>query len=239
MEENLGSPFFMNNDIIDPGFTAFSHYTPYGTKVPEGLPGTPFFTIYCTFLDNISDDMYLELTYSDTFKILERMLKQAIAMFSWPRFPKYAFDSNVVTMIGDKESVDELGNTVVEQVALSKGCWTIQLTLEEVDILSDLMMVKWLDTQIFTANNTQMKYSSADIKFTSQANHIQKLTVLKENFQKSVKSKMHMYKRQKIDRYGNVTANYDGLATPKNVGRSEEWWKYQKRNMELTWKKEL
>lgn len=221
------------NEIIDPGFTMIDLYTPYGTVVPEGLPGTPFFSIYCTFLSNVTDDLYLELTYEDTFKMLEKMLMQAVSMFKWPRFPKYAFDRNVPTMVGESKKLDENGQEVVEEVILSKGCWTIQLTLEEIDILSDLMMIKWMDTQLFSANNTKMRYSSADFKFTSQANHISKLSALKKDLEQSVKSKQFMYKRQKIDKFGNVTANYGGLSTPKVLqDRGEDWWNIHKRNME-------
>ena len=178
----------MNENLpIDPGFSVYDMYTVNGTEVPEGLPGTPFFQIYCTFLDNVTDDMYMELTYEDTFKLLEKMLMQAISMFKWPRFPKYAYNKNIVTMVGEKEVKDEQGNSFIEEVVLSKGCWTIQLTLEEVDILSDLMMLKWVDSQLFSANNTKMRYSSSDFKFTSQANHINKLSALrKELDRKSV-----------------------------------------------------
>lgn len=230
--ENLGSPFFMN-EIIDPGFNMIDLYTPYGTVVPEGLPGTPFFSIYCTFLSNITDDLYLELTYEDTFKMLEKMLMQAIAMFKWPRFPKYAFNREVPTMIGESKTQGPDGEEIIEEVVISKGCWTIQLSLEEIDILSDLMMLKWMDAQLFSANNTKMRYSSSDFKFTSQANHISKLSALKRDLEQSVKSKQSMYRRQKIDAFGNVTPDYEGLSTPKYLqDRGEDWWNIHIQNME-------
>lgn len=223
----------MDNNILDPEFSLIDLYTPYGTVVPEGLPGTPFFSIYCTFLSNITDDLYLELTYEDTFKMLEKMLMQSIAMFKWPRFPKYAFDKTVPTMIGDSKIINDEGEEEVTEVIISRGCWTIQLTLEEIDILSDLMMIKWMDAQLFSANNTKMKYSSADFKFTSQANHISKLSALKRDLEQSVKSKQSLYRRQTIDAFGNVTPDYDGLATPRTIeSRGEDWWNYYKRNME-------
>ncbi len=223
-----------NNDYdIDPGFGVADIFTPYGTVVPPGLPGTPFFSIYCTFLSNITDDLYLEMTYEDTFKMLEKMLLQAIAMFKWPRFPKYAFNREIVTMIGDKKITTPEGEETTEEVVLSKGCWTVQLSLEEIDILSDLMMIKWMDTQLFSANNTVMKYSSADFKFTSQANHISKLSALRRDLEKSVNSKQSMYRRQKVDMFGNVTPDYDGLSTPQYYKvRGDDWWNTHIQNME-------
>lgn len=223
----------MNENLpIDPGFSVYDMYTAYGTEVPEGLPGTPFFQIYCTFLENVTDDMYMELTYQDTFKALEKMLMQAISMFKWPRFPKYAYNRSLITMVGEKEVKDEEGNSLIEEVILSKGCWTIQLTLEEVDILSDLMMLKWIDAQLFSANNTKMRYSSADFKFTSQANHISKLSGLRRDLEKSINSKQFMYRRQKIDIFGNVTPDYDGLASKPNYSDwGESWWNVNKQNM--------
>ena len=221
------------SDILDPEFTMIDLYTPYGTVVPEGLPGTPFFSIYCTFLSNVTDDLYLELTYEDTFKMLEKMLMQAIAMFKWPRFPKYAFNRDIPTMVGESKTIGPDGEEIVEEVILSKGCWTIQLTLEEIDILSDLMMIKWMDMQLFSANNTKMRYSSSDFKFTSQANHISKLSALKRDLEQSVKSKQSMYRRQKIDAFGNVTPDYEGLSTPKYLqDRGEDWWNIHTQNME-------
>lgn len=230
----------MNENLpIDPGFSVYDMYTVNGTEVPEGLPGTPFFQIYCTFLDNVTDDMYMELTYEDTFKLLEKMLMQAISMFKWPRFPKYAYNKNIVTMVGEKEVKDEQGNSFIEEVVLSKGCWTIQLTLEEVDILSDLMMLKWVDSQLFSANNTKMRYSSSDFKFTSQANHINKLSALRKELEKSINSKQSLYRRHKIDKFGNVTPDYDGLASqPKYSEWGEDWWYMNKLNITRRLKEE-
>jgi hypothetical protein len=208
--------------MLDPEYSYIEPYTPYGTVVPPGLPGTPFFSIYCTFLSNITDDLYLELTYEDTFQLLEKMLFQAIAMFKWPRFPKYAYNRDLPTMI--KEDTTEVdGEMITEHKIVSKGCWTIQLTLE---ILSDLMMIKWMDAQLFTANNTKMKYSSADFKFTSQANHIAKLSALKQELERSVKGKQSLYRRQKVDIYGNVSPDYDGLAGDKLQAQGADWWNY-------------
>ena len=44
------------------------------------------------------------------------------------------------------------------------------LTQEEINILSLYMVVEWLGQQLATTENTRLKYSGSDFKFTSQAN---------------------------------------------------------------------
>ena len=40
------------------------------------------------------------------------------------------------------------------------------------------MMIGWIQRQITSIENTRMKYSGSDFKFTSQANHLSKLLML-------------------------------------------------------------
>jgi len=54
------------------------------------------------------------------------------------------------------------------------------LTSEEILIISKLMMDIWLQRQITSIENTRMKYSGADFKMTSQANHLSKLVTLQD-----------------------------------------------------------
>ena len=44
------------------------------------------------------------------------------------------------------------------------------------------MVCGWLDQQLANVDLTRMKYSGADYKFTSQANHVQKLLQLKKDY---------------------------------------------------------
>ena len=44
------------------------------------------------------------------------------------------------------------------------------------------MVIGWLGQQLDTTENTRMKYSGSDFKFTSQANHMQKLLQLKKDY---------------------------------------------------------
>ena len=47
--------------------------------------GTSFTKIYDSFLSKVTDDMYMEMTELDTFRLLEDFLKAAIQKFESPR----------------------------------------------------------------------------------------------------------------------------------------------------------
>ena len=53
-----------------------------------------------------------------------------------------------------------------------------KITAEEENIIAILMMEAWLQRQVTSIENTRMKYSGSDFKFTSQANHLAKLMAL-------------------------------------------------------------
>lgn len=123
---------------------------------------TSFDTIIDAFLSKITDDMYLELTEEDTIRDAKQYLLDAIPHFEFPRFAPYDYDEK-------------------------KGVYNVDLTREEIDILAILMKQAWLDRQINSIENTRMKYSGSDFKFTSQANHLAKLLNLKsENHRENI-----------------------------------------------------
>ena len=53
---------------------------------------TSFSLVYDSFLSKITDDMYLELTELDTFRILEQLLLSAIEKFEFPRIDLWDYD---------------------------------------------------------------------------------------------------------------------------------------------------
>lgn len=153
---------------------------------------TPFHIIYDRFLSKITDDLYLELTPEDTKKDLQSILLNAIPNFEFPRFS--LFDYTV------QDNGEESGYNIV-------------LTQEEIEILSDLMVIEWVRRQIASIENTRMKYSGSDFKFTSQANHIDKLVRFKKDLEAGNRHKQRMYKRRKIDSAtGRVSTNWSGMA---------------------------
>ena len=145
---------------------------------------TSFNTIIDRFLSKITDDMYLELTEEDTIRDAKQYLLDAIPYFEFPRFAPYDYDAE-------------------------KEVYNVDLTQEEINILAILMKQAWLDRQINSIENTRMKYSGSDFKFTSQANHLAKLLTLKaENHRENIHAQ-RLYKRHKIvEGTGHVMSNW-------------------------------
>lgn len=160
---------------------------------------TPFAVVYNKFLSKITDDLYVELTREDTYKDCETMLMSAIPAFEFPRFPVFDIDTNI-------EYADADG------VVVSKGRFNSNLTLEEINILADLVMIEWLQRQISSVENTRMKYSGSDFKFTSQANHIDKLLKMLKEYKTLNRRNQRLYKRRKVDEKGQVSSNWSVLA---------------------------
>lgn len=76
------------------------------------------------------------------------------------------------------------------------GYFNNQLSKEEVDVLAIYMVVGWIDYQLASVENTRMKYSGSDFKFTSQANHLQKLLTLKKDYERVGLYAQRLYKRR-------------------------------------------
>lgn len=64
------------------------------------------------------------------------------------------------------------------KVIVDRSHFSVELTSEEVNILALLMKQGWVQRQVTSIENTRMKYSGSDFKFTSQANHLSKLMSL-------------------------------------------------------------
>ncbi len=159
---------------------------------------TPFYFIYDSFLSKITDDLYLEMTKEDTYADLQTILINAIPAFEFPKFPIFSYE------LIEYMSADGVGGM---------GFFNSVLTREEVDIVSDLMVMEWIKRQIASVENTRMKYSGSDFKFTSQANHLDKLLKTGQSFNTGNKHKQRLYKRRSVDpNTGIVRSSWGGLA---------------------------
>jgi len=58
---------------------------------------TSFSLVYDSFLSKITDDMYLELTELDTFRMLEQLLLSAIEKFEFPRIDLWDYELFEIT----------------------------------------------------------------------------------------------------------------------------------------------
>lgn len=152
----------------------------------QGEP-TSFQEVYDRFLGKITDDMYMEWTEEDTLNDLKNILMDAIPGFEFPRFPLYDFDAEA----------EKFGS---------------HLTSEEINIFALLMYNAWLQRQIASIEQTRMKYSGADFKMTSQANHLAKLIELKKEAERQAHHMQRLYKRRKIiDNKGSIKSNWSTL----------------------------
>ena len=169
----------------------------------SNVTSTPFSYIYDSFLSKITDDMYMELTELDTYQLLEELLLSSIQKFE---FPRVALTEYELVSITDevKYTGAESGQEEVPAILYEGGSFTNILTAEEINILATYMVVEWLGQQLASVENTRMKYSGNDFKFTSQANHMQKLLQLKKDYEREGFHLQRLYKRRQKDSETNV-----------------------------------
>ena len=156
---------------------------------------TSFSSIYESFLSKITDDMYMELSKEDTNKILEELLVSSIPKFEFPRFNIFDYEK------GKDDNTAGYFNSI--------------LTKEEINIIATYMIVEWLGQQLASVENTRMKYSGTDFKFTSQANHMQKLLTIKKDYEREGFHLQRLYKRRIVDKDGNIRSRMNIIISPK------------------------
>ena len=176
--------------------------------------GTPFELVYDTFLSKITDDMYMELTELDTYRMLQELLISAIPKFEFPRVRLDDYELDEITDQDVYEGV-ESDNEKVTAYIYGGGYFNVGLTAEEINILSTYMIVEWFGYQLASIENTRMKFSGSDFKFTSQANHMQKLLAIKKDYEREGFHLQRLYKRRKIDNKGKVISTLAKIVAPQ------------------------
>ena len=186
------------------------------------MADTQFSAVYNRFLGQITDDLYLELTPEDTLKDLQNLLINAIPGFEFPRKNLYDYTIEVREISSTEiESDDFILGTVwgdldgvlldTPNVLVDKSRFNCQLTTEEINILALLMKQGWVQRQVTSIENTRMKYSGADFKMTSQANHLSKLLSLLEESRRDSFHMQRLYKRRKFSEDGSYASNWSSL----------------------------
>lgn len=184
---------------------------------------TKFSAVYNRFLGKITDDMYMELTPQDTLRDLQNLLIDAIPGFEFPRKPldDYTISTKVVREDEVTEQdfiigviwnhVPEDSDVQVPEVLIECSEFNCEpLTSEEINILALLMKQGWVQRQVTSIENTRMKYSGSDFKFTSQANHLAKLLNLLEETRRDSFHMQRLYKRRKLEG-GQYQSNWSVL----------------------------
>lgn len=119
---------------------------------------TPFSLIYDLFLSKVTDDLYLELTELDTYRLLQDLLLSAIPKFEFPRKQLDDYNLQDVVDVGTYNGV-ESNSEDWELLIYGQGQFNVLLTDEEMNILATYMVVEWIGQQLASIENTRMKYS--------------------------------------------------------------------------------
>lgn len=119
---------------------------------------TPFSLIYDLFLSKVTDDLYLELTELDTYRLLQDLLLSAIPKFEFPRKRLDDYNLQDVIDVGTYNGV-ESNSEDWELLIYGQGQFNVLLTDEEMNILATYMIVEWIGQQLASIENTRMKYS--------------------------------------------------------------------------------
>ena len=172
---------------------------------------TAFSKVYNYFYSKVTDDMYMELDVTQTEKLLEELMLNALPWFEFPRVDINSYD-------------------------LENKCFNVELSNEEMHIIATYMVVGWLDQQLASVEVTRMKYTGADFKMTSQANHMSKLLALKKEYEKNGFHLQRLYKRRKPfngvmkSTFGDImngtsssAGTSSGSGSSPSGGNSEEW----------------
>lgn len=174
---------------------------------------TSFSTIYDNFLTRVTSDMYMEWTELDTYNHLQDLLTVSIPRFEFPRFNIFDYEEGYYDSLGTYKGV-ESNNIEVPAAGWVGGTFHNKLTLEEINIIALNMVIEWLGQQLSTTDNTVMKYSGSDFKFTSQANHMAKIKNLLEKYEQESNHLQKLYKRRIIDKDGSIKTTIPTLMMP-------------------------
>ena len=172
---------------------------------------TSFAMVYNSFLSKITDDMYLQLTPEDTQALLRELLMSAVHKFEFPRVPlDYEYFSE-----SECEKCAKYDLCRKAQKGQDQG-WMFRYILseEQVNIIATYMIVEWLGQQLASIENTRMKYSGADFKFTSQANHMHKILQLKKDYEREGFHLQRLYKRRIRDSFGIYRSTMPTIMEP-------------------------
>ena len=170
---------------------------------------TPFSVVFDMFFSMITDDMFMELTEEDTKQMVEKILLAAIPWFEFPRIPLDYTEGQIVQTSWVKHQTGESGETEEYQEGYFHNC----LNDEEIKILATYMVTVWIGYQLASVENVREKYSGTDFKFTSQANHMQKLNALQKDYERKGFHLQRLYSRRKKDTNGQYRPTFKFLMT--------------------------
>lgn len=147
--------------------------------------GTPYSRVYNSFLSKVTDYLYGSFTEEELTQDLTNLLDASIVEFEYPKIN-----------IRDKNNENQLFNA--------------NLSYDEIEIISYLMVERWLERQINDIQLIKQRFSNKDFQFTSQANHLIALMKNQERLQKKIVQLKRKYSYRKTSDQHNV-ADFSGL----------------------------
>lgn len=174
---------------------------------------TSFSTIYDNFLTRVTSDMYMEWTELDTYNHLQDLLIASLPRYEFPRFNIFDYEEGYLDSLGTYTGV-ESDNKEVPAIGWIGGTFHCELTLEEINIVGLNMVIEWLGQQLSTTDNTVLKYSGSDFKFSSQANHMAKIKNIMDKYETESNHLQKLYKRRIVDKDGTIKTTIPTLMMP-------------------------
>lgn len=134
--------------------------------------GTPYSKVYDAFLSKINESFFQSLDEEDRELEFLAYLNQAIPLFFYPK----------VDLQDKDDTTQEFADS---------------LTLAEIQILSEIMKLKWIEQQIADEELIKMQYSDHDYSLMSQAAHLFRLITLKQEVELNIRRMQHAYTKVK------------------------------------------
>ncbi|MBQ0142050.1 MAG: hypothetical protein KBT06_04500 [Prevotellaceae bacterium] len=167
----------------------------------EAISGTPFSKVFSSFESKVTDDMFLEMDKTETFSREKEFLVNALHWFEFPRQDIFDIDTDI-------------------------DMFAVDLTREEINIISEYMVVEWLKSQIAIVDVTRMQYTGADFKMTSQANHMAKLKNMAEHWEKNGFHLQRLYKRRRKNETTGAQNSTFGDIMQSSFDRQKGVWRW-------------
>jgi len=145
---------------------------------------TPFSLIFEFFLSQISDDLYSIFDEQDTENDLTLLLSQAVPNFRFPR------------------------QNLINSLDISNRRFNIVLNQEEINIITALMKISWLERKIADQRIIHLEYSDKDFSLKSQQAHLKALNETLVEMERRTLFMQNMYNRRTL----SGLPNYDGIA---------------------------
>lgn len=130
--------------------------------------GTPYQIVYDAFFSKIKEGFYSEIDTEEKDIELLALLNQAIPEFKYPKV--------------DLEDRDE-----------EKQEFKVTLTNAEVQIISEVLKLKWLEQKINDEELIKMQFSDHDYSLMSQATHLLRLITNQKEIELNLKRMQNRY----------------------------------------------